>query len=1164
MVDSEGIIQRKALGRTAAIGSMYDATKDTFCKTTIFKTELPLNSIKRVDIPNASVMYEYEDSYMEKFKNLDVEPQLRISVLSGLVLLDGSGKYLNDIKESSRSVKGTLVYKITSVEENLEIYRENVKACISTDAFNTSEATHVVIGVKWGAAIMASFEYTDTNKENKSQVSGELRSNLEKIKSSISAGAHVNVETGSHNTTNQFSIKLLGDFIPDKIPQSFEDARELLSNLPLYIKTYNDGKGVPIEYTLYPLSELSKILSQNSSVDRMIKELSEETILRVDQIFNDLFKSKQKLNDLHNDVKSISQFIPDELFDEISKHVQKVNLEEAKFRSELSKCLINIRSGEDNHNKLENNIQTFQQSVLSETSIASFINKYKSVSMKADLIPILKARGMDYLSKNMTINKILLEHPKNHVYIFVDTDDYIINIDSPVWNAFLDISSMNEGSSKFFIFNPTLYTGIDRPNDPVIHHYINGRLSSRDYYNDKKKLFTSNIIKFNTLPCIKPNYSPNKKERLMVPCPRSLTNDCSHLNCEWICIRCEQYVEYGYNKHLYCDCGESKIDHCEFKCNNSLHISGYNPFDQNKLAEFLPVAPREEINILLLGETGAGKSTFINAFANYFKFNSLDDAISGEIDALITSSFTITNENCETKTITIVSKDEDKSDVVDNVGGSTTKECGVYVFHAGENKIRFIDTPGIGDTRGIEYDEKNIENILKNIRYHEDLNGICILLKPNNARLNIIFKYCIQELLSHLHKNAKDNIVFCFTNTRGTFFRPGDTLPVLKKQINEIEKQSDIKINICKDTLYCFDNDSFRFLAAIKDGSTYSESAKKNYIQSWENSVNEAVRLFKYIVSCTPHNINDTVSLNNARQTVMIFCEPLAKINRNIQENLAKIKELKEEIERADLTEEELRSKLYIPHIELKITLLKEPRVRCKNCKMRNINNKDTRNCDVQFKWLNSLILEYYGIMMFGTCKSCDCPAKRHEAVFYESTSEYSKVDNIENKISENKKDQNNRKDHIRILQEKIDQLKERQNTVDEIIIQFTQFLMQNAIAVFNDTYAEYLDYIIHLERENVNNTSNNEILKGLEEIKSKYDENVKIIKTKIENNEASSSPLSSEDIFNLEQQLYSLPDISQYLQDIKKEEEKAFIYQERHYELSGNISNVFTKIFRM
>ncbi|CAG8499978.1 7927_t:CDS:1, partial [Dentiscutata heterogama] len=325
-------IQRKALGRAAVIGSLYDATKDTFCKTSILKTELPSNSINQVEIPNSKVMSDYEESYMTKFDNFEVEPQLKISVLLGLVALDGSGKYLVDIKNSSKSVKGTLGYKMTTVEENLDIYRENIKACISTDAFNMPEATHVVIGIKWGAAIMASFEHEDTNKDNKSQVCGELKTNIKKISLSISAGTHIGVDKGSYNNTTRFSIKILGDVIPHKITQSFEDARELLSNLPSYIKTYNGGKGVPIEYTLYPLSKLSKILSQNSSVNRMIIDLGEETILRVDQIFIDLFKSKQRLNDFYDDVKLISQFIPDELFNKINNHVQKVRLEEAKFR----------------------------------------------------------------------------------------------------------------------------------------------------------------------------------------------------------------------------------------------------------------------------------------------------------------------------------------------------------------------------------------------------------------------------------------------------------------------------------------------------------------------------------------------------------------------------------------------------------------------------------------------------------------------------------------------------------------------------------------------------------------------------------------------------------------------------------------------------------------
>ncbi|CAG8833236.1 9536_t:CDS:1, partial [Racocetra persica] len=317
----------------------------------------------------------------------------------------------------------------------------------------------------------------------------------------------------------------------------------------------------------------------------------------------------------------------------------------------------------------------------------------------------------------------------------------------------------------------------------------------------------------------------------------------------------------------------------------------------------------------------------------------LDDAIAGEIDVLITSTFTLTNENYEIKTIKVVS-DEDEYGVVDrvsdvgksstqehNVGESSTQECDNYVFHADNKLIRLIDTPGIGDTRGIEFDKKNFENILKNISQHEYLNGICILLKPNVSRLSILFKFCIQELLSHLHKSAKDNIVFCLTNTRGTFFRPGDTLPVLQRQLQELKENFNIEIKICNDIIYCFDNEPFRFLAAKKKGIIFPDDQKRNFVSSWEKSSQESVRLLQYITNRTPHKIADTISLNNARQTIMIFREPLAEIDRNIQENIAEIRKLKVEIQNADLTGEELRNKLYFPYIKLKIIPLDRPRV---------------------------------------------------------------------------------------------------------------------------------------------------------------------------------------------------------------------------------------------
>ena len=217
---------------------------------------------------------------------------------------------------------------------------------------------------------------------------------------------------------------------------------------------------------------------------------------------------------------------------------------------------------------------------------------------------------------------------------------------------------------------------------------------------------------------------------------------------------------------------------------------------------------------------------------------------------LIPTKFSMMNENYEPVEIS-TGTDRNEPQQVDQ---SSTQMPKSYVFRRGRIHVRIIDTPGIGDICGSDQDRINFQNIVTYLSNLEEINGICVLLKPNQSRLSVIFKFCIKELLTHLHRDACKNLVFCFTNTRGNFYKPGDTLPKLQELI---QSSTDIDLRLCRETIYCVDNESVRFLAALKQGVKFGEDEKKNYSTSWEISVTETERLIDYISSLPPHKVND-------------------------------------------------------------------------------------------------------------------------------------------------------------------------------------------------------------------------------------------------------------------------------------------------------------------
>lgn len=256
--------------------------------------------------------------------------------------------------------------------------------------------------------------------------------------------------------------------------------------------------------------------------------------------------------------------------------------------------------------------------------------------------------------------------------------------------------------------------------------------------------------------------------------------------------------------------------------------------DDKKSAEEQKIKDKGEINILLLSETGVGKSTFINSVANYVSYPNFEIAEKQKLRVLIPAKFQIEDKSGKRRDVS--TGESDKNEYL-NKGESATQDVKSYIFPLGKNhpNIRLIDTPGMGDTRGPDQDIKNCDYILNYIGNLKELHGICCLFKPLNSRNTVYFQYCIAEILSRLDKSASKNIIFLFTNTRGANYSSGETYEILKKTLDDIHSKTSVDISLDKN-IFCFDNEAFRYFAATQNKVKLSAEYKKMCEESWKKS----------------------------------------------------------------------------------------------------------------------------------------------------------------------------------------------------------------------------------------------------------------------------------------------------------------------------------------
>jgi GTP-binding protein EngB required for normal cell division len=298
-----------------------------------------------------------------------------------------------------------------------------------------------------------------------------------------------------------------------------------------------------------------------------------------------------------------------------------------------------------------------------------------------------------------------------------------------------------------------------------------------------------------------------------------------------------------------------------------------------------PPSADEYINILLIGESGVGKSTFINAFANYLQFDTIQQAQAGEPTVVIPVSFLMTiNNNFDEKLVKF--GDIDPNEDHNNSGQSVTQQCRSYVFELSPGKkLRVIDTPGFGDTGGEHQDDLNMEVIFSFLNHFTYLNGVCLLFKPNAAQLNRFMYSCFTQLFQYFGEAIRDHFIFCFTNARSTFFAPGDTRPLLQAFFKDFPVKG---VPLEKKNTFCFDSESFRYLVAQREKLTFSADDKNEFEKSWTRSVTESKRFRRFLCEeLHPYRKNaEWRSIQDAQYQINQMIRPMLEAMRNILRNI--------------------------------------------------------------------------------------------------------------------------------------------------------------------------------------------------------------------------------------------------------------------------------------
>ncbi|KAF5025539.1 hypothetical protein F66182_2347 [Fusarium sp. NRRL 66182] len=1174
--------RRLAFGQNVPLGTLYDARLDQFLPAS-FLHPLPPGESPIATEPRAkfSTTTCFGAKHATRFDALGLDHNVAASVMSGLVEPKGSTTFLGDGAADENSLCGAVSHTSYTCREFLTLNDPGFMNYINTTALRDHFCTHLVVAVDWGIRNIMTIRHHIVDQSQIATTKERFRSDLDELEiiaKSIYSTDFTDDSVSSRLKLNH-DLKLYTE--SQRNSGIYQQTLSIMCRFAQLETTHNHRKGYPLEYSLLPIALLCRIVPGLHTVP--VPNPSFNLVSDVGSfmdLFDEFNESKEKLEEYRRDLRGKEQYLARDHIQAVDDAINLLETSYERVRADLREILVGVRSGTASPHDL--------QSLHSDVVSSAFFPKRISIiaGQQRDKIAFVDnavSAEATYIGFNgLSLNNLAMPRGGPIPYVF-DFNNAVLK-SSCSWNdqqsALMELLWSSDGSKQVFIVDrdaPSVQKNVEaahlgaysgnteampgtfeehetpgqyRP--PSVH-----RPSPADapVEEEEECIARCDQLALDTSDANR----PIKRRLVKIPCPGRRCD--SRLRQEWICADCHLPIEFGFvDDFIYCDCGRSIYNAWEFKCNSRHHGSDFDRYSSRDLHRLLRRLDQSGYrNILILGETGVGKSSFINAFVNYLKFKTLNEAKAfGELVWVVPCSFAATGDPYGGLEKTVIRVGGQQDDERDGIGGdSATQKTSVYPVNHGKIMYRLIDTPGIGDTEGPAKDKKNMQDILDTLSSYEELHGILILLTTNQPRLTATFRFCFEELLSHIHRSAVANIAFGFTHSRDSRFTPGDSCGPLTRLLS---KHPDVQFTLSRSTAYCFDSESFRYLAAYHGG--HRLPGEESYRESWDRSREEALRLLRHFDEIKPHDVNQTLSMNGARRAISQLMVPMVEVSQMIRHNIAALDDKLKELEDTRLSGRELRKRLHLDMIQFSAKQLDMPRTVCKhkNCCDFKENGRGElmtiykTHCHAECR-LPDIKQDCVGAPGLIKCRAfknnkrscshCKHHWQDHMHVLYELKESKVKV-----KDSEIERRLNSNEDDVRLRQAGIDGFRKRQQEytyehqqLREATARFVAYLKQHAITPVNDATKEYFEMLIDQEKtkiqvgrdQGVNVDSNRKKLNGLKEDLLAHVELTEMIK---QNMHAPRSRLeeclTKEDIEKLVDRLYHLEHFGKKLKELR------------------------------